>query len=254
MYPEDEKDAERKALYLKIEEYTYQYYFSFDNDESLKSLYENLIVDLKQHMQLDEEILNPLPISDKWPTLIFRSLGLLSTLIGLTSLAVPLCCAVAVSSVIVAIYAVSKSFGSISRKEQGLKIQAALLAGKEYVFQLIRPNNPALLSPPEDFEPSFSQPSGSTLRASIGVASNILGLYGCFIGLIGAGLMIANPITLGVGIAVATFIAISFGVFTHRYKSLSSKAEKRLMLWAYDLKCRERQYLVNEFYQISAIT
>ena len=243
--PDIETDADRKTLYIKLEEYSRLYHLGFDSKKTLNTLYTQLIIDLNEHMDLDGSILNPLPISAKWPTIIFRSLGLLSTLIGVASLAFPLCFAVAISSVIVAVYAVCKSLEDISKEERRLKIQAALLAGKEYVFQGEIFNKNVLLSKQEHQKLKSPQQSiGGTLRNAVGVAGSILGLYGCFIGLLGASLMIASPITLGIGLSIATLATITFCVFTHKYKYESKRAIKRLSLWAHGQEKREREYLV----------
>ncbi len=237
------KEAELRELYNRLEIYTKDYYQSLSSKKDLKHLHQKIIDDLARSSAINRKLLEPLGFSAKWPTIGLRSMAMLSTLIGLASLIMPFCFAISIPLAIVTVYAIKKSFEDISKKERGLKIQAALLAGKEYVFIETGVKNPLSLF----FAASSQQPQsnisiGGALRFSLDVIGSTIGLYGCFLSLIGAGVMASNPVTLTVGIAIVTFVVMGYGIFFQKYKRQISEAKKDLMLSEHSNKKHERKY------------
>ncbi len=233
-----------RSLYFRLEEYKREYYLNLQSKKNLEALYKKIIDDLECSVGINEDQLVQLPISAKWMTISVRSAGLLSTLIGVFSLFIPICFSVPVSLFIVAAYATKKSFEDVSKKEQGLKIQAALLCGKEHIFVKSGLKKPgALVAPVNVPKPSSKYSMGGAIRCGIGVVGSSLGLYRCFISLIAGSLITTNPVALGVGVGVAALVVIAYVVLSQKHKRQINEVEQNLKLSDHVNRLYECKYL-----------
>ncbi len=235
-------ESELLALYLKLDAYNEQLCFSIHRKTALTNLKKVINKTLDKYSSLNHNN-KIITLSEKWPTLLVRSLTLYGAIAGMTCLFLSHPIGIALALAVVSVYMIKKIFSGPSKKEQRIAIRHTLLTAKEKILSMagFKSTN---VTQNKTLDLSLPKPSiGGLLRNTVSVAADAISIYSGVLGLLGIAFVVSNPAGLIVGLSIATLVTVGFSFFRQSYRAQMMKAETKLMSWQYQQKWREQKYL-----------